>query len=97
MTQPALDFRVYDTVEALLNLQPEWEKLLSEFPTATTFSTLDWLLPWWRAFGKGQLKVIGFFYSGVLVALAPLCIVAHPAGGGVKLKLLRLMGDGSGD
>ena len=97
MTQPALDFRVYDTVEALLNLQPEWEKLLSEFPTATTFSTLDWLLPWWRAFGKGQLKVIGFFDSGALVALAPLCIAAHPAGGGVKLKLLRLMGDGSGD
>lgn len=97
MTQPALDFRVYDTVEALLKLQPEWDKLLSEFPTATTFSTLDWLLPWWRAFGKGQLKVIGFFDSGALIGLAPLCVVPHPVGAGVKLKLLRLIGDGSGD
>lgn len=98
MTQPALDFRVFNTVESLLPLQNEWEQLLSQFPAATTFSTPDWLLPWWRAFGKDQeLKVVGFFDSGSLVALAPLSVSTHHAGRGVKLKLLRLMGDGSGD
>ena len=99
MTQPPLEVRVYDTLDALLTLQTEWEQLLSEFPTATTFSTLDWLLPWWRAFGSGQqLKVIAFFDSTQrLVALAPLSLTNHRVASGVKLKLLRLMGDGSGD
>jgi CelD/BcsL family acetyltransferase involved in cellulose biosynthesis len=99
MTQPALEVRVYDTLDALATLQTAWEQLLSEFPTASTFSTLDWLLPWWRAFGKGQqLKVIAFFDSTQrLVALAPLCLTTHLAAGQMKLKLLRLMGDGSFD
>jgi CelD/BcsL family acetyltransferase involved in cellulose biosynthesis len=97
MTQPALEVRVYETVESLLTLQREWDQLLSQFPQATTFSTLDWLVPWWRAFGKGQLKVIAFFEGRSLVALAPLAVISHVVGGGVKLNLLRLMGDGSGD
>ena len=81
----------------LLSLQREWDQLLSQFPQATTFSTLDWLVPWWRAFGKGQLKVIAFFEARSLVALAPLAVVPHSVSGGMKLNLLRLMGDGSGD
>jgi CelD/BcsL family acetyltransferase involved in cellulose biosynthesis len=99
MTQPALEVRVYDTLDSLLTLETAWEQLLSEFPTATTFSTLDWLLPWWRAFGSGQqLKVVAFFDStSRLVALAPLSVTPHRVAGGVKLKLLRLMGDGSQD
>ncbi len=97
--QPPLEVRVEDTVEALSNLQVEWNQLLSEFPTATTFSTLDWLVPWWHAFGKGQqLKVLTFYDSTQrLVALAPLSVTPYPTPSGVKLKLLRLMGDGSQD
>jgi CelD/BcsL family acetyltransferase involved in cellulose biosynthesis len=99
MTQPRLELRVYDTLDSLSTLQPAWDHLLSEFPTATTFSTLDWLVPWWRAFGNGQqLKVVTFFDStSRLVAVAPLSLTTHRAAGGVKLKLLRLMGDGSQD
>jgi CelD/BcsL family acetyltransferase involved in cellulose biosynthesis len=99
MTQPALEVRVYDTLDSLLTLETAWEQLLSEFPTATTFSALDWLLPWWRAFGGGQqLRVVAFFDStSRLVALAPLSVTSHRVAGGVKLKLLRLMGDGSQD
>jgi len=98
MTRPALEVRVYDTGESLCSLQNEWEQLISEFTAATTFSTLDWLLPWWRAFGSGQqLKVLGFRDSSRLIGLAPLTITPHAAPGRIKLKLLRLMGDGSGD
>jgi CelD/BcsL family acetyltransferase involved in cellulose biosynthesis len=99
MTQPALEVRVYDTLDSLSTLQAAWEQLLSEFSTATTFCTLDWLLPWWRAFGGGQqIKVIAFFDSTQrLVAIAPLSVTAHRVASGVKLKLLRLMGDGSQD
>ena len=98
MTRPALEVRVYDTGESLCSLQNEWEQLISEFTAATTFSTPDWLLPWWRAFGSGQqLKVLGFRDSSRLIGLAPLTITPHAAPGRMRLKLLRLMGDGSGD
>lgn len=99
MTQPALAARVYGSLSSLATLQPAWEELLSKFPAATIFSTADWLLPWWRAFGADQqLKVLGFFDSTQrLVALAPLSLSTHRAAGGMKLNLLRLMGDGSFD
>jgi CelD/BcsL family acetyltransferase involved in cellulose biosynthesis len=99
MNQPALEARVYKSIEALEPLRADWEKLLSEFPTATTFSTMDWLIPWWRSFGNGQqLQVIAFFdVTQRLVALAPLSITTRAVAGGLKLKLLRFMGDGSGD
>jgi protein-tyrosine-phosphatase/CelD/BcsL family acetyltransferase involved in cellulose biosynthesis len=99
MTQPRLELRVYDTLDSLSTLQSAWEQLLSEFPTATTFSSLDWLVPWWRAFGSGQqLKVVAFFDSTWrLVALAPLSVTTHRVASGMKLKFLRLMGDGSQD
>jgi CelD/BcsL family acetyltransferase involved in cellulose biosynthesis len=99
MTQPALEVRVYDTLDSLSTLRTAWEQLLLEFPTATTFCTMDWLLPWWRAFGGGQqLKVLAFFDSTQrLVAIAPLSVTTRRVASGVKLKLLRLMGDGSQD
>lgn len=100
MNQPALEARFYDSIEALELLKADWEQLLSDFPAATTFSTLDWLIPWWRSFGSGQqMKVIAFFDAAPrrLVALAPLSITTRVVAGGLKLKLLRFMGDGSGD
>jgi CelD/BcsL family acetyltransferase involved in cellulose biosynthesis len=90
--------RIYHTLESLRDLESQWEQLLADFPRATTFSTLDWLIPWWRAFGKGDLKVLAFYDSERrLVALAPLCVVDFSGPAGIKLKLLRFMGDGSGD
>ena len=98
MSGPALEVSVYDTVESLSSLESEWEQLISEFPAATTFCTLDWLLPWWRAFGNDQqLRVVAFRDRSRLIGLAPLSITPHAALGGIKLKLLRIMGDGSGD
>src|ERR1035437_5462383 len=99
MTEPILEARPYESLASLETLKPAWEELLAEFPTATIFSTLDWLLPWWRAFGDGQeLKIVGFFDATQrLVALAPLCLTTHRVAGGVNFSLLRLMGDGSFD
>jgi hypothetical protein len=75
--------RVLTTLESLEKLLPAWE---------------EWLAPWWRAFGADQqLHVLVFEdMSSHLVGLAPLSISTHAALG-KKWKILRLMGDGSGD
>jgi CelD/BcsL family acetyltransferase involved in cellulose biosynthesis len=91
--------RLYESLEALAGLRPEWEELVSGVPTATVFSTWEWLAPWWRAFGMNQrLLVLGYFDSpSQLVGLAPLSLTSYRARWGAKRGLLRLMGDGSGD
>ncbi|MGH9432776.1 MAG: GNAT family N-acetyltransferase [Terriglobia bacterium] len=99
MTEPSLEIRTYSSLASLESLRGPWEDLLSGFPSATIFSTWEWLAPWWRAFGNGQqLRVLGFFDSGQrLVALAPLSATTQRIPGAFKLKLLQLMGDGSSD
>jgi CelD/BcsL family acetyltransferase involved in cellulose biosynthesis len=79
-------------------LRPEWEVLLSEMPTASIFSTWEWLAPWWRAYGKGRhLHVLEFrASSGRLEGLALLSSVERRSFG-MRLRVLQLMGDGSGD
>ncbi|PYV02505.1 MAG: hypothetical protein DMG26_11290, partial [Acidobacteria bacterium] len=73
MGQP-LQVRAYASLEELEGLLPAWDELLSHFATATTFSTWQWLVPWWRAYGRDQkLKVLAFFDPReTLVGLAPL-------------------------
>ena len=93
-----LNVRVLTTLESLEMLRPAWDELLSQYPQSSIFSTWEWLAPWWRAFGADQqLHVLAFEdVSSRLVGLAPLSISAH-ATLGKKWKVLRLMGDGSGD
>jgi Acetyltransferase (GNAT) domain len=94
-----LEVRLYESLDALQGLLPAWEELLSEFRTATIFSTWEWLVPWWRAFSENQrLMVFGFFDSNDrLVALAPLASTKLRTAIGLELQCLKLMGDGSQD
>jgi len=98
-THEQLEVSIHESLASLESLRNAWEQLLSEFRGPTVFSTLEWLVPWWRAFGRDQeLKVLGFFDSpGRLVALAPLSLAGHRTALGLNLTLLRMMGDGSGD
>lgn len=93
-----LKIRVLETLEDLEGLRPQWEKLLAGYPQASTFCTWEWLVPWWRAFGAEQrLHVLAVENSSSeLIALAPLCWVKRKTLG-KEWKVLRLMGDGSGD
>ncbi len=90
---------MYDSLESLERLRPAWEKLLAEVPTASVFSTWEWLGAWWRAFGEGQrLQVLALFDDHEqLAGLAPLGITHHTIFRGCRLRLVRLMGDGSAD
>jgi Acetyltransferase (GNAT) domain len=95
----SLQIRVYETLDELEGLRLDWEELLAEFTAATSFSTWEWLVPWWRAFGGGrQLLVLGFF-DGLsrLVGLAPLSVEKRHVAPFLNLGVLCLWGDGSGD
>ncbi len=90
--------KVYENLSDLENLHGDWDTLLEAFPSATVFSTLEWLIPWWRAFaGRDQLRVLGWRNSSMrLTGMAPLALTMHRSFG-AKLRLLRFMGDGSHD
>src|SRR5439155_3308497 len=89
---------VYHSIQDLERVRPEWESLLAQFPSSTTFSTLTWLIPWWRAFGgDDRLQVIGFRdRAGSLAGLAPLSLTSS-CDLWFQLRWLRFMGDGSQD
>jgi len=93
-----LTISLHDGLESLDHLRPEWDALLGEYPPSTVFSTYEWLVPWWRAFGGAdRLQVLAFRdASSILVGLAPLALTTRRAFP-VSLRLLRLMGDGSHD
>lgn len=99
MSADSLEIRTYHSVDELETLRANWNDLLESYPLATTFSTLEWLIPWWRSYGTDQqLLVAGFFdKDSRLVGLAPLSLTRLRVGPAVSLRLLRLMGDGSHD
>jgi CelD/BcsL family acetyltransferase involved in cellulose biosynthesis len=88
----------HESLESLEQLRPEWETLLGEYPPSTTFSTYEWLVPWWRAFGgTDRLLVLALRdTSSALVGLAPLAVTVRQVFP-VSLRVLRMMGDGSHD
>ena len=91
--------RVHKDMQSLEALLPAWEDLLTACPGASIFSTWEWLSRWWIAFARLQeLQVISVSEEGgQLQALAPLCLASETTGPGIRLKVFRLIGDGSGD
>jgi CelD/BcsL family acetyltransferase involved in cellulose biosynthesis len=93
-----LTISVYESLESLDHLRPEWNMLLAEYAHSTTFSTYEWLASWWRAFGNEDRLLVLVFRdtSSALVGLAPMAVTTHGSFP-FRLRLLRLMGDGSND
>lgn len=92
-----LNIQVYDTLESLGHLRDDWESLLEAYPHATTFSTWEWLVPWWRAFGgQDRLRVLAAYDGGCLAGLGLLSLTSLRVWGS-NLRVLRLWGDGTHD
>lgn len=103
MRAERLEIRTYRSLDELETLRAKWEDLLESYPLATTFCTPEWLIPWWRSYGRNlgkdqELLVAGFFdEASRLVGLAPLSIARARVAPAFSLRLLRLVGDGSHD
>jgi CelD/BcsL family acetyltransferase involved in cellulose biosynthesis len=93
-----LDVRIHRSLESISTIMPDWQELLTGFPGTTTFATPEWLVPWWRSFAEGQtLLALGLYEASRLVGLGLFSITRRRIAPRIHLKVLRLMGDGSGD
>ncbi|HZQ95612.1 MAG TPA: GNAT family N-acetyltransferase, partial [Candidatus Sulfotelmatobacter sp.] len=98
MSPGKLAIQTYNSIAQLEGIRGQWEDLLAAYPLATTFSTPEWLLPWWRNFGQSQeLLVVAAFADASLAGLAALSFTSVRMAGSIPLRVLRLMGDGSHD
>jgi len=84
--------RVVSDETALPALAPEWDALWHRVPGAAPFASPRWLLPWWRQWGTGRLRMATLRRDGRLAAVLPLYALDEPEGP----KLLP-MGAGTGD
>ena len=70
----AVDLDEVTTADALERIRPEWAALWARCPAATPFQSPEWLIPWWRHVGQGELWTLVVRSSGRLVGLVPLYI-----------------------
>lgn len=63
-----------ESVEELRSLRPEWLALWRGSSTATPFQSPDWIIPWWKYFGAGRLRVLVLKDDARPLAIAPLFI-----------------------
>jgi CelD/BcsL family acetyltransferase involved in cellulose biosynthesis len=70
-TEAGIFVEVLSQVDQLESLRRKWSELLTASPQATPFQSPEWLLPWWKHLGEGQLWTLCLQRSGRLVGLAP--------------------------
>jgi CelD/BcsL family acetyltransferase involved in cellulose biosynthesis len=83
----------------LERLRPSWSALVAQVPSLSIFATPEWLFSWWRAYGGDQQFCVLLLtdpQAGV-VGVIPVYWERRKWLAFAKLRVLRLMGDGSGD
>ncbi len=81
------------SLTALEALVPEWSALVERVPTAAPFLSPQWLLPWWRHLGGGELWVLALREDGgTLAAVLPLFVYLRDG-----QRVLALLGSGISD
>jgi CelD/BcsL family acetyltransferase involved in cellulose biosynthesis len=96
--QSGLTIRECRDWNELERLQPEWNRLLQLNPALGLFSTPEWLLPWWRAYGRNKelLSLVVTDAETRVVAILPMYL-ERATFFGLQIRKLRLIGDGSLD
>ena len=60
------------TIDGLQALEPEWSALWARARRTTPFQSPQWLIPFWRHLGSGELLVLAFRQQDRLIGLLPL-------------------------
>ena len=84
----ALTICEVESADGLESLRADWFALWKRSATSTPFQSPDWVIPWWKHFGAGQLCVLALSEESRLVGLAPFFILQSS---------LRLIGTGNAD
>lgn len=74
-------------------LRDEWHSLWEQGNVRTVFQKPEWLMPWWRHLGHGELHILCARKEGRLVGLLPLCVVSED----FDKRIIQLMGTGVTD
>lgn len=90
----SLDCEFVGSFLRLQELEEDWRELWSSLHDATPFQSPDWLLPWWKHYGEGQLFSFAFWDGGKLVGLALLQIFSSAK---ETTRRLFLLGTGNSD
>src|SRR5918998_682407 len=73
-----LDAALLRDTEGFVSLREEWDDLYKDCPSATPFSSWEWLYSWWEHYGEGSYKLrlitLRDHESGLLVGLLPLMV-----------------------
>lgn len=85
----ALAIREIESARELDSLRADWRALWKRSSTSAPFQSPDWLVPWWKYFGVGQLYVLAVSEETRLVGLAPLFMTST--------RSLSLLGTGNSD
>jgi CelD/BcsL family acetyltransferase involved in cellulose biosynthesis len=78
-------------------LHTAWDSILTENSRLTPFASMEWMLSWWAAFGKGAPEFLVARDQKRVAGIAPLFRRGEPWLGIQKLTHLRLLGAGSTD
>ncbi len=87
-----MDIEPIRCIEDLTGLRGEWSDLYARALSATPFQRPEWLLPWWRRLGGGEIFSFAVRAGGRLVGLAPLFL--HPWNG---RRQVTFLGNGVSD
>src|SRR5437868_4869115 len=93
-TRSAVRVEEVTTSDELERLRPEWSALWARSERATPFQSPEWVLPWGRQIGEGDLWALALRYGGRLAGIAPLFIYTKP---GSSVRELYLVGTGTTD
>src|SRR5438552_3499906 len=81
--------------EQLQSIEPAWMDLWKRDPSATPFQSPQWVLPWIRHFGAGEILTVAVRENGRLDAIAPFFILRDDHDPSESLGML--LGSGNSD
>ena len=88
--------RVFDTWESASSLREPWNRLVGASRSCTIFLTWEWLRAWARTHSATTLHLLACFEGQELVGALPLYVTTYSRAR-LQGRLLRVIGDGSGD
>ncbi len=87
---PPIEIDEVTSLAALERLHAEWAEVWRDCPDASPFQSPEWLIPWWRHFGTGELWTLAIRREGRLSGIVPLFV-------DMPDRKLMLLGSGISD
>jgi CelD/BcsL family acetyltransferase involved in cellulose biosynthesis len=96
--RPSFELRLIRERRDFDELQKEWKALFAKNEREPIFLSWEWMSCWLDAYGARELYVLAASAaSGECIGIAPLYLSRWPSAGRASLRVLKLIGDETGD